>query len=297
MFGLSPAAARYVVARDLLTSDETLQLLAAGPDLLRHMSNKLSFREVRAVGAVLGPIRWQSTITSRAAAGFPEDLFICGTPYRDFDLPENQLLKFALKHLVDSGRYLADFARGSFDDDRNALARERARQAKSYLELRPFDGVKPLRDAATIRKTKSSKNSGVYQSVIDFVPRLARPLSPWTLTHLGDRRTASQHKMILAVLATLRREGIDVRPFVASQGLLTAGPMEFRHPGARGLPGAHGIRVGDMLLDVPDLADDHRGALRRLGQRSGSLSPHVVETVDDVSSLADRIVAAASATE
>ncbi len=294
MFGLSPAAARYVVARDLLNSDECLGLLDAGPDLIRHMSNNLGFRELRAVGAVLGPIKWHSTIMARAAAGFPDDLFICEAPYRNFDLAENQLFMFALKHLVDSGRHVTAFARGSFDDDRTCLARDRARCAKGFLEVRSFDGVKPMNDPGTIRKTRQSKNRKVYGPVLDFMPRSIRPLSQWTLTHLGDRRTSQQHKIILAVLATLRREGIEVRPFEARDGLLVAGPLEYRHPGARGLPGAHGIRIGDVLLDVPDVPGDHPGAVRRLGQRSGSLSPHIVDSVHDVSAIADRILAAAT---
>ena len=294
MFGLSPAAARHVVARDLLSSDETRRLLDASPDLIRYMSNRLAYRETRAVGAVLGPIQWHSTIMARAAAGFPDDLFICETPYRNFDMAENRLFKYSLKHLVDSGRYMTEYARGSFDDERNSRARDRARHAKSFLELRPFDDVKPLHDPATIRKVKRSKNSSLYQPVLEFLPRSVRPLSSWTLTHLGDRRTSLQHKMILAILATLRREGIEVRPFEARQGVLAAGPMEYRHPGARGLPGAHGIRVGSILLDVPDIADDHSGAIRRLGQRSGSLTPHIVQSIDDVSSLAGEIVAAAA---
>ncbi|MFW2382661.1 MAG: hypothetical protein ACN4GZ_12950 [Acidimicrobiales bacterium] len=295
MFGLSPAAARHVVARDLLTSDQTLRLLEASPDLIRHMTNRLNFHEIRAVGAVLGPIQWHSTIMARAAAGFPDDLFICETPYRDFDVPENQLFKFALKHLVDSGRFLTAFARGSFDDDRIALARDRSRQAKSYLELRPFDGVKPLHDPAIVRRANRGKHSSLYRPVLDFIPQSVRPLNQWTLTHLGDRRTSQQHKMILAVLATLRREGVDVRPLEAREGVLTAGPMEYRHPGARGLPGAHGIRIGDVLLDVADVPGDPDGATRRLGQRSGSLTPYIVESVQDVSSLVDRIVEAAEA--
>jgi hypothetical protein len=294
MFGLSPAAARYVVARDLLNSDECLRLLDAGPDLMRHMSNNLGFRDQRAVGAVLGPIKWHATIMARAAAGFPDDLFICEAPYRNFDLAENQLLMFALKHLVDSGRHVTAFARGSFDDDRSGQARDRARIAKNLLELRSFDGVKPLNDPGTVRKTRQSKNRKVYDPVLDFMPRSVRPLSQWTITHLGDRRTSQQHKIILAVLATLRREGIEVRPFSARDGLLVAGPMEYRHPGARGLPGAHGIRVGDLLLDVPDVPGDRLGAVRRLGQRSGSLAPHIVDSVQDVAAIADLILAGAT---
>jgi hypothetical protein len=294
MFGLSPGAARYVIARDLLNSDECHRLLEAGPELIRYMSNNLGFRELRVVGAVLGQIQWHSTITARAAEGFPDDLFICDVPYRNFDVAENQLFKFALKGLTDAGQDLTTFSGGSFHDDRTSQALDRARRAKNYLELRPFDGVKPMHDPATIRRTRRSQNQRVYGPVLDFIPRTVRPLSQWTLTHLGDRRTSQQHKMILAVLATLRREGIKVRPVAADRGLLVAGPMEYRHPGARGLPGAHGIRIGNILLDVPDVPGDHNGSVRRLGQRSGSLSPHIVDSVEDVAALADRILGAAT---
>ncbi len=293
LFGLSPAAARYVVGRELLISDEAGHLLDSTPDIIRYMKNKLNFAEVRTVGSVIGPIQWHSTITARASAGNPDDLFICAAPYRDFDLPENQLLVYTLQQLVSSGRHVTAFARESFDDDRTALARERTRLARGYLDFRSFDGVKGKSDPLTIRRTTRSKARATYQPLLDFLPRSNRPLSSWAITHLGDRRTSLQHKILLAVLATLRREGIEVRSFRPHDGVLTAGPVEFRHPGVRGGPGAHGIRVGDILLDVPDVPGNREASIRRQGQRSGMLTPYVVESLADVAALKDKLVAAA----
>ena len=294
LFGLSPDAARFVVARERLISDESERLLDSCPELVRHMSNRVGATERRSAGAVTGPISWHSTIAARAAAGFPDDLFVCARPYRDFDLPENQLFKYALAHLVDAGRYVSAYADGSFSDERLSLAREQARRAKEYLGLRSFDLVKPAHDPATLRKIARGKNRGLYEPVVDFLPRSIRPLSPWALTHLGDRRTALQHKIVLAVLATLMREGIPIKPIVARNGVLTAGPVEYRNPGARGLPGAHGIRVGGLLLDVPDFSADQEGSLRRLGQRSGTLTPLLVVSIADVDHQADRLLTAAT---
>lgn len=295
IFGLTPAAARHVVGRELLNSDEARRLLDATPDMFRYMRNQLNYREVRSVGAVLGQISWHSTIMARAASGFPEDLFVCSAPYRDFDLPENRVLAYCLKRLVDAGRHVNLLDRGSFDDDRVTEARARARQAEGYLGFRSLDGVKPRNDPATVRKLQRSKDRHVYESVIEFLPRSVRPLSSWAINHLGDRRTSQQHKVLLAVLATLRREGVEVRPLRPDNGVLVGGPVTYRHPGSRGIPGAHGIRVGDLLIDVPDVSGDPTGSIRRLGARSGRLTPFVVETVEHVSSLGDRIVEAAVA--
>ncbi len=295
IFGLTPAAARHVVGRELLNSDETQRLLDETPDMIRYLRNQLSFRNIRSVGAVLGPIQWQATITARAAAGFPEDLFICAAPYRDFDLPENQVLAYALKRLVDAGRHVNLLDRESFDDERVTEARARARQARSYFEHRSLVGVKPKNDPGTLRKLERSTDLSTYRSVLDFLPRATRPLSQRAINHLSDRRTALQHKVLLAVLATLMREGVNVRPLQPVNGVLVGGPVEYRHPGSRGLPGAHGIRVGEILIDVPDVHGDPTGSIRRLGDRSGRLTPFVVESVEHVNSLSNRILESARA--
>jgi len=295
MFGLSPAAARHVVGRELLNSDEALHLLDSAPDILRYMKNQLNSHEVRSVGAVVGPIQWQATITARAAAGFPEDLFICAAPFRDFNLPENQLFTYALKRLVDAGRHVNLLELESFDDERVTEARSRARRASSYLGFRSLAGVAPRKDPTVVRRTRQSKARNTYEPVLSFLPRSVRPLSSWAITHLGDRRTSHQHKVLLAVLATLRREGVNVRPFAPVNGILQAGPVEYRHPGSRGMPGAHGIRIGSLLLDVPDISGDPTGSIRRLGQRSGTLTPFVVESVEHVNALSERILEAAQA--
>lgn len=293
IFGLTPAAARHVVGRELLTSDEAKVLLDATPDMFRYMRNQLNYREVRSVGAVLGQISWHSTIMARAASGFPEDLFVCSAPYRDFDLPENRVLAYALKRLVDAGRHVNLLDRESFDDERVTEARARARQAEGYLGFRSLQGVKPRSDPATVRKLRRSTDRQMYEPVLQFLPRAVRPLSSWAINHLGDRRTSQQHKVLLAVLATLRREGIEVRPLRPENGLLVGGPVTYRHPGSRGIAGAHGIRIGGVLIDVPDVSGDPTGSIRRLGGRSGHLTSYVVETVDHVTSLSDRIVEAA----
>ncbi|NNF55532.1 MAG: hypothetical protein HKN03_13950 [Acidimicrobiales bacterium] len=295
IFGLTPAAARHVVGRELLNSDEALRLLDETPDMIRYLRNQLSYRNIRSVGAVLGPIQWQATITARAAAGFPEDLFICAAPYRDFDLPENRVLAYALKRLVDAGRHVNLLDRESFDDERVTEARARARQALSYLEHRSLIGVKPKNDPGTIRKLERSTDLTTYQTVLDFLPRATRPLSQRAINHLSDRRTALQHKVLLAVLATLMREGVNVRPLQPLNGVLVGGPVEYRHPGSRGLAGAHGIRIGEILIDVPDVHGDPTGSIRRLGSRSGRLTPFIVESVEHVNSLSHRLLESARA--
>ena len=293
LFGLSPASARYLVGRELLISDEAGHLLDSMPEIIRYMKNQLNFAEVRTVGSVIGPIQWHSTITARASAGNADDLFVCAAPYRDFNLAENQLLVHTLGQLVRSGGYVKAFTRDSFDDDRTTLARERAREAASYLDIRSLSSVKGKNDPQTVRRTHRSTDRAIYQPLLDFLPRTDRPLSQFAITHLSDRRTSLQHKILLAVLATLRRGGIDVLPVRPSDGVLSAGPVEFRHPGARGGAGAHGIRIGHVLIDVPDVASDRDGSIRRQGQRSGMLTPYVVESVAEVTELRDKLVQAA----
>ncbi len=294
LFGLTPQASRHVVGRELLNSNEALRLLDGTPDILRYMKNRLSSSDVRSVGAVLGPIQWHATIMARAAAGFPEDLFVCAAPYRDFDLAENRLFAFALKRLVDAGRHVNLLDRESFDDERVTEARARARRAIGYYEFRSLDNVNPRNDPTTIRKVQRSPDRAIYAPVLDFVPRTVRPLSTWAINHLADRRTSLQHKVLLAVLAILRREGVVVRPLRPVHGILVGGPVEYRHPGSRGRAGAHGIRVGQLLVDVPDISGDPAGSIRRLGTRSGSLTPFVVETVAHVDALTERLVEAAT---
>lgn len=307
MLGLSPSAARHFVGRELLGTPEAAELVERTSKMVRHLRNQQGTDEVVSMGSIRGPVKWSSTIVARAASGFPDDLFVCTSPYRDFNLAENQLLLSGLQRLDRAGKHVRLLSARGYDSERLQNARKTAKFARTWADHQSFDRVRPANDQRSRQRTKTGPYRREYQAALAFAQRMRNPVELTAMDNGTDRRTRQQHKIFLAVLACLRTEGFATGAVTIDSRFLVSGPARFVHPGARGsqqifsfhgedVP--HGISIGDLVLDVPDLDfEDEESNQTHLQRRCGDHPTLLVNSLDDVWSNAGKIVAAAKASE
>lgn len=110
-----------------------------------------------------------------------------------------------------------------------------------------------------------------------------------TLLPLVDGRTLDQHRLLVAVLGTAASAGL--RPVLEIRdGIAVCGRVAYRHSGNRSSDGPSGIRVGSLLIDVPDYRGEPRSvALERLRARAGKRTAILVETVTELAEHASSI--------
>lgn len=103
-----------------------------------------------------------------------------------------------------------------------------------------------------------------------------------TLLPLVDGRTRDQHQLLVAVLGTAASAG--VRPTLGIRdGIAVCGQIAYRHSGNRSSDGPSGIRVGSLLIDVPDYRGEPRSvALERLRARAGKRTAILVESAAEI---------------
>ncbi len=126
------------------------------------------------------------------------------------------------------------------------------------------------------------------QSVVDAASRRTSStfsetaLSLRTLLPLVDSRTSLQHELVLVVLGHAAAAGI--RPALEIRdGIAVCGRIAYRHSGNRGSEGPSGLRVGSLLIDVPDYRGEPRSvALERLRSRAGKRTAILVESATEL---------------
>src|SRR5215211_5671254 len=78
VLGLSPNVARQLAGTMLATSPEAESLLVA-------MSTTSSPERCR--GELRGPVLWSETMSARSSSSGNQDVFICSSPQRAYDIP------------------------------------------------------------------------------------------------------------------------------------------------------------------------------------------------------------------
>lgn len=103
-----------------------------------------------------------------------------------------------------------------------------------------------------------------------------------TLLPLVDGRTRDQHVLAITVLGYAAASGI--RPVLEIRdGIAVCGQVAYRHCGNRGSEGPSGLRVGSLLIDVPDYRGEPRSvALERLRARAGRRTAILVESAGEL---------------
>ena len=299
LLGLPAEVVAQLVGVMVATCDEAQTLVDTMPATLRNLRTSIGTNHQRCVGELRGPVQWSETSAAQASSLGNTDVFVCAVPQRAYDIEQNQVLVAALRAVAEAGREAERAADQAPGGDRLDRARDNARAARRYLEHRALDQVRldgrPSRRA--VNRTRGGKSSQVYAPALDMLARVAEPLSLEELVPFRDRRTRSQHAVVVAVIRELERRGLAIPALRAESGSLFAGPVEYRHPhrrGARDL--VHGVIVGDLLVDVPAQLKhmDREAAQHELEQRAGVGRPAlIVMDIDEIPTVVDRAITTA----
>jgi hypothetical protein len=273
MLGLSPNTARQLAGTMMATSPEAEVLLDRMPHTLRSLANSTTDAPEECRGEVRGPVLWAETTAARASAAGAQDVFVCATPQRAYDIEENRVLVAALVAVRDAGRGVDSVSASAYDDDTLRQARQNGNRATRYLEHRTLSAVKRDRpNARAIKRVRTGARTGTYKPALAMLDRLAEPLSAADVRPFCDRRTRAQHALIISIVEALEDRGAVVPAFRAFEGVLFAGPLRYQHPRVLGdTSRLHGLLLGEVLVDVPERVRDRNRARAEaaLNARSG----------------------------
>ena len=286
VLGLSPNVVRQLAGTMLATSTEAESLLSIMPHTLRSLAMSTTSSPEQCRGELRGPVLWSETMSARSSSHGSQDIYVCSSPQRAYDIPENQVLAAALVSIRDAGRGVDSMSAQAYDDDTLRRARHNGMRAIRFLEHRAMSAVN--RDRPTpraLKRTRSGSRRQTYQPALRMLERAADPLTAEDILPFCDRRTRAQHALIMALVERLSSRGVDLPPFRAFEGILYSGPIRYNHPrrlGDRSRP--HGVMLGGVLVDVPERVreDNRERAEYSLRERSGGLPTVVVLEPTDV---------------
>lgn len=286
LLGLSPNMARQLAGTMMATSAEAEALLERMPHVLRSLANSVSDSPEECRGEIRGPVLWAETTAARASSAGAQDVFVCATPQRAYDIEENRVLVAALVAIRDAGRGVDSVSAQAYDDETLRRARHNGIRAMRYLEHRTLSNVKRDKpDKRGVRRVRTGNRKQTYGPALDLLDRLADPLSAEDVRPFCDRRTRAQHALIMALVEGLEDRGAVVPPFRAFEGVLFAGPIRYHHPRQLGdTSSLHGVLVDDVLVDVPERIRDRNRARAEAGlyARSGGRQTVAVLGPEDV---------------
>jgi hypothetical protein len=79
--------------------------------LLRQLNRASEQHRIALQGSVRGPIVWQQTFKARHTQGYDPTRYVCREVRRQYDTPENQLLKFMVERIGESLRLVPEVLR------------------------------------------------------------------------------------------------------------------------------------------------------------------------------------------
>jgi hypothetical protein len=297
LLGLSPNMARQLVSTVVATCDEAEDLLDRMPHTLRSLANSTQDAPEECRGEVRGPVLWAETTAARASSAGAQDVFVCATPQRAYDIEENRVLAYALLQVRDAGRGVDSVSAQAYDDDTLRRARVNGQRASRYLEHRTLSNVKRDKpDKRAVKRVRTGARTTTYRPALAMLDRVAEPLTAEDVRPFCDRRTRAQHALIMSMVDLLEDRGAIVPPFRAFEGVLFAGPIRYQHPRVLGdTSRLHGVLIDDVLVDVPERIRDRNRARaeRALHDRSGGRETVAVLGPDDVTRAVDMAMAGA----
>jgi hypothetical protein len=258
--GLPPRAVAQLIGLTVSTSPEAQELLDTFPRTVRSLATSVQARAERCVGSLRGPVLWSETMSARSASFGDPDLFVCATPSRAYDIDENHVLVYALSELREAA--LEAIGRGDESGpDHHDLRRVRhnAAEAARFLEhpsLREVTKKRPR--ARALKRTRTSKHRKWYAPAMRMLERASAPISVVDVRALRDERTRAQHHVLMGVVNRLElSRGHRLPDFRVEHGALISDPVVYHAAKFLGdRSSTSGIRVGELLIDVPDRLHD-----------------------------------------
>lgn len=254
ILGLPMKVVRQYVGTLIATSPEAVELLDNMPKTIRSLATSMESHAQRLRGELRGPVLWSETMSARASSNGAEDVFVCATPARAYDITENQVLVSALNGVWEASRDAQLISEDTYDDATLRQARSLGERAKTYLNHPSLRSVTVERPSGrALKRTRAGKSRKSYEPALIMLNRLDDPVQPDDVRSLIDQRTRAQHEVLIELVDRLEQGGSQLPEFRAENGVLYAGPIQYRHPRKR----AHtvrlsGILLGTLLIDVPD---------------------------------------------
>lgn len=171
-----------------ILSSEVSNLIKYLPYLLRNLSHSTNRKDEEMRGRIRGNINWNKTIKTRLSLGYNDKtLFVCSPPNKNYNLEENQLIKFLLKKIVFLKEHYLPFANPSnyefnferIDEDKDWYTKVRNCYEVSRRTLKKvyFDEIDNIGKISNkhIKKTANHKNI-LYSKVVLDVFKLYKNL-------------------------------------------------------------------------------------------------------------------------
>ncbi len=294
LLGLSPKATRQLVGTIAATSVEADRLIAAMDTTIRSLATSMQTQVERCVGEIRGPVMWSETISARASTFGMDDLFMCATPSRAYDIVENRLLVAALHAVHDAATDAAVISAEGYDNEVLRTARRSGDVARRWLDHPSLSRVTRERpNGRAIKRVRAGKKHRTYEPALAMLERAGDPIDPVQLLPYCDQRTRAQHQVLLGILDELERRGMTLAPLRAEAGVLFTGPVQYLHARVLGdRARLSGILIGKLLIDVPDrLRERNRErAEAMLVERAPNRATQLVMARDDIVTAVDRAI-------
>lgn len=175
-------------AAHFILSSEVSSFIGYLPSLLRNLSHSTYRKDEEMRGRIRGNINWNQTIKTRLSLGYNDKtLFVCSPPNKNYNLEENQLIKFLLKKIIflkehylpfaNPSNYEFDFERIDEDKDWYTKVRNCYEVSRRTLKKVYFDDIDDINKISNkhIKKTANHKNF-LYSKVVFDVYRLYKKL-------------------------------------------------------------------------------------------------------------------------
>lgn len=245
LLGLPQRAASALVGTVVATCDETEQLLAAMPRILRSLAIATTDRPERCHGELRGPVLWSETMSARATSVGDPGLFVCATTTKAYDTAENRILKAALSVIARAG-HSATHGVDLHGDDVLRRARHNEHQARHLLEHQALSGV-PLGRISSrgIRRTATGSRRATYRPAMALLARSHDPLQAHHLRGRASAATLADHDLLAASLAALDERG-KALPLLNDHGGLAAGLIRYDHLSGVTIAGRHVADVAEI---------------------------------------------------
>ena len=234
LVGLRQPNARQILAVALAASPEADALLDDVPEVLRSLAVSTTSVPIRCDGEIRGPVMWSATMAARSASPGAGNVFICASPIKAYDTPENQVLVAALGRIVRAARAAESPVDGphkppAYDLRRARVNGERAHRA---LEHRALQAVpKNPVNGRTMHKARTGAKAASFRTAIDVLARSWAEAGAEDLAPFVDERTCAEHAFAADVLDVLSSRGLIHGRLRLADGLAVAGPFAYGHPG------------------------------------------------------------------
>lgn len=236
LVGLQPATTRQLLAVSLAASPEADALLDGMPNVLRSLAVSTTSLPVRCDGEIRGPVMWSATMAARSASPGAGNVFVCASPVKAYDTPENQVLVAALGRVVRAAKAAESPVEGphappAYDLRRARTNGERARQA---LEHRALQAVRRVAvDGRMLHKARSGTKAAVFRDAVDLVARSWAEVGADELAPYVDEGTRAEHAFAADVLDVLTARGVVTERLRLVGGLAVSGPFAYGRTGVR----------------------------------------------------------------